>query len=715
MTPLGSSTSLLMGIVFTAVLIISGLGLSLALGLPRVRPQLDWLEFGFIIFVLSAGLALWFGLLLAWLGWFSSGVLILLLGLVALASWIVAWRRGTLPSLLRSVSRPARAEAALIGLLALLSVIYFRPHEFIQGGADAGVYVNMGAHIARSGQLLVNDPLIAQLDSSYYPVFFREQPAHLLTRYYYLPGYFVSDTVPGQIIPQFYALQAVSIAILTAIGGVPLGLLATPLWGLAGVAAVYFLARSLFDRHAALLAAVLLGAVILQNWFARYPTAEVLTQAYLFAGLYALSRVLWRHEPPRSWGFLAGLWLGLIFLTRIDMILVLVVLPIPLIALAAIRRWSAGLTVFSLTFGLLLLQSVIHAVLFAWPYTYNSYQGAFSIILGRSWIIWVGACLAAVALLVVGVWWFSRLEAERRNQWLRWLSIALIAVVCAAALYAYFIRPVVEPATTSAYWYGGTQIPSTNRENLVRIGWYVTPLGLAVALLGLYLILWRERTLPVQLFVAIGLLSTVVYVVNILNNPHHIYAMRRYVPVVIPALMIWGAYGVAVISRARWRGARLVTGLVLLAWLGGMIWQSRVIWRQVDDAGAIEALTRLDHQLEPGAIVLFDDQSPVGVGDTIGTPLRFIFDHPVFVLRDPQAVMPEALRALVQGWQQQGRHVYVLSDTGREVSVKDVLPLGEPQRFTFDTTILQPTYTDYPNQVVPVTYDLKVNEVQLLR
>ena len=239
-------------------------------------------------------------------------------------------------------------------------------------------------------------------------------------------------------------------------------------------------------------------------------------------------------------------------------------------------------------------------------------------------------------------------------------------------------------------------------------------MGLASALLGLCLIIWRERSLPVQLFVAIGLLSTAVYVVNILNNPHHIYAMRRYVPVVIPALMIWGAYGLAAISRARWRGAWLLTGLVLLAWLAGMIWQSRVIWRQVDYAGAMAMLAHLDRDLAPEAIVLFDDQSPVGMGDVIGTPLRFIFDHPIFALRNPHAVTPDALRALVQDWQQQGRTVYVVSESGKEVSIKDVLPMGKAQRFTFDTTVLLPTYTDYPNQVVPQRYDLKAQEVQAL-
>jgi hypothetical protein len=330
-------------------------------------------------------------------------------------------------------------------------------------------------------------------------------------------------------------------------------------------------------------------------------------------------------------------------------------------------------------------------------------------------VVWLGAGFTAAALLFVGVRWISRVEEARRNQWLRWLRMVLIALVVAAALYAYFIRPAVETASTSDYWYGNSQITSTNRENLVRIGWYVTPLGLAVVLVGLCLMMRRERSLPVGMFVAVGLLSTMVYVINILNNPHHIYAMRRYVPVVIPAMMIWGAYGLAAISRARWRGARLVTGLVLVAWLGGMIWQSRVIWRQVDYTGVLAGLTQMDRALAPGAIVLFDDQNPVGMGDFIGTPLRFIFNHPVFALRDPQAVTPAALRALVQDWQQQGRPVYVVSESSKEVSIKDVLPMGEAQRFTFDTTVLLPTYTDYPNQVVPARYDLKAQEVQTLR
>jgi uncharacterized membrane protein len=371
------------------------------------------------------------------------------------------------------------------------------------------------------------------------------------------------------------------------------------------------------------------------------------------------------------------------------------------------------------TLGVLTVQGIVHAVWFAWPYTYNTYQAAVSILLGRNGWLWVVVGMAAgiigIALLFFGVRWFNRLAESRRNQLRQWVSRVLIVAVCGAAFYAYFLRPVWEPAANANYWYGAIEIPVTNRENLVRIGWYVTPLGLALVVLGLCIMIWRERSLPVWVFGAIGLLSTVVYVYNILNNPHHIYAMRRYVPVVIPAMMIWGAYGLAYLSRARRRSIRLVTWIVLLAWLAGMVWQSRVIWRQVDDAGAVTALTEFNRRLEPGAIVLFDDQSPVGWGDVFGTPLRFIYEHPVFVLRNPQAVTPKALRALVRDWQQRGYPVYVMSQADKTVSVADSLPLSDAQQYLFETTVLQPTYTDYPNKVVPMRYDVAIREVQALR
>ncbi len=706
-SPLSPATGLLVGIAFAVVLIGSGLIVCRALNLHRANPPMDWIEYGFVALILGLAVALWLGLILASLGWFSIERLIAAQVAVSLLAGLAARRRGP-----ANLARPHRAEAALLVLLAGCAVVYFRPHEQVLGAADAGVYVSMGAHIARTGSLLVHDEEIARLDPQVYAALFREQPPDSGARFYQFPGFYLSDSQPGLIIPQFFALQAVSIAIPTAIGGVRAGLYTTPVWGVLGVASVYFFTRGLFGRRAALLGAAALAITATQIWFARYSTAEVLTQALLFAGLYALTRALSRQTQTAGWGVAAGLWMGLVFLARIDMVLVSVALVAALVGLAAARQWHSGLTAFVLTFGLLSLHSVIHAVVLAWPYTWSIYRAVFLIFVGDRWPALVLAGAMALIGAAAGVRWLTRLAPERRARLARSSRIGLVALVIVAAVYAYFIRPQLEASQTFVNWYDGSSITLTNQENLVRIGWYVTPLGLAIALAGLCALLWRERSAPVSLFLAIGLLSTVVYVINILNNPHQIYAARRYVPVVIPAIAIWGAYALAALSRTRDRRVAAIVAVVALGWLGSIAWQARVSGRQIDNAGMLDALASLDRALTPNAVVLMDDQSAVGLGDVFGTPLYYLFGHQVFVLRAPESLPPGWLAGAIEAWRREGRTVYLVGDAAKEVSVSKSVSVRREGDWTIETTMLQPTYTRFPDQVVPVRYNVALYTVE---
>ena len=176
-------------------------------------------------------------------------------------------------------------------------------------------------------------------------------------------------------------------------------------------------------------------------------------------------------------------------------------------------------------------------------------------------------------------------------------------------------------------------------------------------------------------------------------------------------IIVWGAYGLAAASRARDRRVVTVVAIAAIGWLVGMLWQSRVIGRQIDDAGALEALASLDRTLEPGAVVLMDDQSAVGLGDVIGTPLRYIFNHPVFVLRAPEALPPGWLSAAIADWQHRGRSVYMIGDAVKDLTVIAVLPIADKTRLTFEVRVLEPTYTQFPDRVVPTRYDLNVYKV----
>ena len=171
------------------------------------------------------------------------------------------------------------------------------------GGADAGVYVNLGANIARTGAILIHDPTLAALDPSLYPSLLRPLPPGELTPYYLMPAFYVPATPAGLIIPQFYPLHPVWQAVAYALGGLRAELLMTPLWGFLGALAVYFTTRRLWGWRAGMLALAALSVTALQVWFARYPTTEMLTQYLLWTGVWALIAWMDKQEPR-------GLWAG---------------------------------------------------------------------------------------------------------------------------------------------------------------------------------------------------------------------------------------------------------------------------------------------------------------------------------------------------------------------------------------------------------------------
>jgi 4-amino-4-deoxy-L-arabinose transferase-like glycosyltransferase len=157
-------------------------------------------------------------------------------------------------------------------------------------------------------------------------MFFREHLPYLLSRYIYLPGFFVSDNGAHTVIPQFYPLHPIWLALAYGVGGIWADLYMTPLWGMLGVLALYFAVREAFDHRLAAVSAALLALTPTQVWFSRYPTSEVLTQFLLFSGLWAFARYIRRGE---NWAaILAGVALGEVMLTRVDMYFLLGVLPI---------------------------------------------------------------------------------------------------------------------------------------------------------------------------------------------------------------------------------------------------------------------------------------------------------------------------------------------------------------------------------------------------
>jgi hypothetical protein len=279
------------------------------------------------------------------------------------------------------------------------------------------------------------------------------------------------------------------------------------------------------------------------------------------------------------------------------------------------------------------------------------------------------------------------------------------------AIYSYFIRPRLGTTVLAPYWYADSQIPITNHENLMRLGWYLSPLGVGLAVAGGVLMLLNERWDTSWPLWVVGGASTAIYIFNIFNNPVHIYAMRRYVPIVLPFFTLAGAYAISWLwQRAPWqRASRPVSLALLVALAGWLTYNDRLIVNQVDYEGALTQVERVAALLEDGAVVLFVDDPAVGLGAILGTPLQFLHGASSFDLQEDQ-VEADLLKGQVAHWLGEGTPVYVIRNADSSILLLNecLVPAGSAH---LDTPRLEQTYDHIPQVIEHVRYDLEVYRV----
>lgn len=679
-----------------------------------------WLERGMASFVLGTGVLGWLAFVLAEFGAFS---LPLLGGIWLILVALLAWRlhRQAVVQVAhepaREVTRfallpalPAWVEHLVLVLwLAAALWLFFRPHQFVIGAADAGVYVNLGASIADTGRILVGETLLDDLSPELGRLLVRRLDTEAVAPYIVLPGFYAFDVPTDELTPQFYHLHPVWQALAYGLAGPAsdgvqakaayAALMLTGLWALAGSLAVYLTVRQFAGWQAAALVLAGLSANALQVWFARYPTTEAMSQFFLWAGFWGTSGWLAGRAPQRLWALLGGASLGLFFLVRIDAVMI-----VPGLALLGLWIWLSGnqrttALWYFIPAAFLLLHSLVHGYWQSRPYFLDLYGFAFTL-LRQSW--WLGL----LALLAAGFFFWLLVRVRGRLSRLPrlrpWLLGALIAGFLLYAAYGWLVRPVVVSASDWLDPFSTSAIPNLDHENWLRLAWYLSPVGVGLGVAGICLLIWRVER-QTALWLGVGLLFAVFFLWRIRANPHQIYAMRRYVPAVMPLFIVGGAYTVSWLAAHRRRWLTALAWLVALLWLAGLAWSARGFVQQVDFPGLLPQLTQLDAQLEPHAILLFNDPQPITQGDIVGTPLRFLFGHDVLSVREVSPEQMALLQAAIDRWIAGGRAVYWIHVPPAQTRLT---PANRVYVTTYrlETSQREWTYTHRPEVIQPVIW-----------
>ncbi|EFO80554.1 hypothetical protein OSCT_1591 [Oscillochloris trichoides DG-6] len=235
-------------------------------------------------------------------------------------------------------------------------------------------------------------------------------------------------------------------------------------------------------------------------------------------------------------------------------------------------------------------------------------------------------------------------------------------------------RLTVDPATLTS-----TPAPINDKymiplANLVRVGWYLSPLGLILGVVG-YALWWRRGlTRASWLFLTVAFIGTFFYVRQTYgtSDQHYIYILRRFVPIAYPAFCLGMGYALVLLARQfGWMGRGLAWGLAGVQILFLLV-TNQPIYRHTEYAGAVEQVAAVAQRFTPGQdVLLLRGGAPIyaqarDVPDMLATPLRYAFGLDAFTVKSSRpGSYAEALAAQVEVWRSAGHSVYlVLSASG---------------------------------------------------
>jgi hypothetical protein len=610
----------------------------------------------------------WVGIVLAELGIFSLPRAAMVLGVGSALAALAARRRLAWPLAMRGRGRDLAATALV---LAIAVPLFARPSQYIVGGRDPGAYVAAMAVIARTGGIVYADPAVLAIPPEDVELFYRNvaSPAYSWSRFM---GFDLERPSTGRVVPQFFHLFPVFGAYLFQALGIKGALATPPVFAILGVVAVLLTLRRVLGSTPALVASVLLCVNVIQVWFARYPVSETVSQFLIFTGL--LAAALWEERDADAFGVLAGIAFGLSLLVRIDSVLVLLPVAIYvagrlLMGTLAPRRAAALLV----PLALLAVHAAAHAAVFAPKYLRDVVNRPYWRFGALTW----GTVLVALAVLAIGAWRYrARASSWLRDAGTRWLPKMAAALVLLAA-YAYFVRPVLSawagadgtdpaastPAAIGAalaqHWRPGLldllgfrRLAAHDAGAFLRLGWFVSPLALAAGVLGLAALLrhWRPRA---ALLVLTALVFSLFYFYKIRVYNDYFFALRRFMPVIVPALLGFAAHALELLwARGRWRRAAAAAWGIALVVL--YAWQTAPLLRYTDWNNAVRFVGDVARRFGPEDVVIFEQPRSVHL---LSLPLWSA--HGVQVLElarfNPD---PERLRHLVESWRGRYRNVY---------------------------------------------------------
>ncbi len=561
-----------------------------------------------------------------------------------------------------------------IVFLVIYIVLTAVPFDFIFDSTDCGTYVSSGINAFKTGSFRFYDLEIVEADQDFIDSFYYLTPPERYSSaaMFHFEGvmgtsFFIRSLKTGLIEPRYFNLHPLWIGLFVKIFGLTPGVwLATPFLALCGFIGVFLLSWALAGRLASILTAGLLSVFVLQIWFGRYITTEMSTQAALMNGLAWLlifnqDRSTERNNAPVFPALTAAMMIGISHFSRIDSILVAPALVLGIFIWIVFHNKTTRAWLFLSVYGLILLAASVTAIVIAHSYTMETLVHVNVYQMTKVQISILIICFLLALFLVHYLKKQSGKLSAFFQDYGKIIQITLILLICLSFIYGLVFRPILNPPNYKAFYEADstTRSRSLSQMTVRWLGWYLSKPLLLLAIIGLSLLFYKKWSLnKAPVFLVFGLYGFY-FLYAFRCTPYHYWGMRRFIPVIIPSLLIGIGYLYQEAFLWCLKKEKLKMALVFaLVYLSSFIFFARdlhLIYRFVFWEGAIDTLEEISAALPSNSRLILPDYP----GCYLYIPLKLIFDKNVYMFQksaDLNVVMP-----IIRNWLNDDERVFVMS------------------------------------------------------
>lgn len=539
---------------------------------------------------------------------------------------------------------PVLAPNAKHVVFLILVCLFFRlpVFNYVLGGQDEGIYVNMAHYIEQTGGIVVHDTTLEKLEGSPFVGRYLAENRSLssdptvLGAGQYVNGVYVSKAQGSRLEFQFYDLFPVWMAISAGVFGATFAVNALTLFALLSVIFMYRLALVLTDStRAALTAGLLLALNPLHAFFSKFPVTEVPTLAFSLIGFTYLA-LSWRAVQGgshRRWLWLSLLGFGALFMTRISGFMYVpffVAMAVAGAVVDADRPRQRSMQWWVVAVILFYAASVAYGLHWSHQYSHDIYRTSFQHIFPRHWQTGVAIAMLA-GLLIWGVL-VAFAHTRRRGNLERFLVsparqvIGLILIIgLAIGLYRIYelgwtSRYVGDYGLDTVWGLAESRWRALRASSLAAVFVYLGPL-LPLAFVSLAL---RLQAQPMHEFLRLLTVGFLVYILVLQwVVPYGPYYARYLLSEIVPYMLL---FTVVVWSRMPPGVGRRAMNAVLAITLIYSAGATATQLGKTESAGLYKSLGQLLAPVDSADVVLLDVMGP-GLPDNseIKTPIKFTF------------------------------------------------------------------------------------------